>query len=1160
MAGKWRRRQPLSMRAAAGVVLMACVTLQTARAAEPDLVLSLDFETLNGRIFPDGSGQGNDAEALGGLRVKGVRGAGVDFSPPGASVVCLDSPSLNLTGDLTLEAWVAPGTQGTGHYGTIIRKDGAYALRFDGNRLGLLFWCGGTVTYLHTEPLALQPGVWKHVAGTWDGDRARLYVDGREAAVSPGPLPGAIDQSGAPCCIGSCRGELAFPGAIDEVRIRARALAPAEVLAACEAGQAALRDAAGVRIQPEPIAAGGAGPFRAPAREARAVVPGFVWVEAEEFSDYGGWVLDTQFVHLMGSAMLLAAGAGTPVADARTEIEVHEAGTYRVWVRTRNWIRGHSPGQFTVRLGDRSLPHVLGRADSDAWLWELAGECDLGPGKRVLALHDMTGYYGRCDAILLTRAPDYVPPAEGEALARERARLRGVPLEPADGGSFDVIVTGGGPAGCPAAIAAARLGARTALIHNRPVLGGNASDECGVPMNGAASSHPNARETGIAEEAALLRARQGHHGYSDAFRRLAEQEPLLRVILNHHVFAVEMADAQHIAAVKAVDTLTGQVSVYRARFFVDCTGDGWVGYYAGADFRLGREARSEFGEDFAPEQADTLTMSGCLMGNGLGFRARDTGTPVPFTRPAWAREIVRLEGPGRALRSLTTGEWWIEHPNDLDDLWQAETARDELIRIAFSYWDYVKNRSALREKAAPYALEHIPIIDAKRESRRLVGDYILTQNDCQSGRVFPDRIAYGGWPLDVHHPEGIFSGAAGSFWCNARVPIYTIPYRCLYSRNIENLLFAGRCASVTHIALGSVRVESTLATLGQAAGTAAALCAARGITPRALGRDHIAELQQILLRHDQTIPGIRNEDPADLARTARAITASSTAEFVEFARPAPPQDQAHPLDHDRGMLVPSALWARLESVSLYLGNSTPAAVRIPLHLRPAASAEDTSAREDTAVAEALVPPGAGSWVTFRLGAPVSSPYVWFWVPRTEGVSWRLSSRAPDGAARLYGNAAAGVWTPRPGESYAFGCEPPLRLAADFAPANVVDGHARRTDAGSSLWASDPRQPLPQWVCLEFERPVTVASAVLTFDTNLSARLPGPGVAPETVRDYVVSVRRGQTWEEAAVVRGNFQRRSTARFAPRETDAVRVTVTATWGDPSARIFEVRLYGE
>jgi hypothetical protein len=208
----------------------------------------------------------------------------------------------------------------------------------------------------------------------------------------------------------------------------------------------------------------------------------------------------------------------------------------------------------------------------------------------------------------------------------------------------------------------------------------------------------------------------------------------------------------------------------------------------------------------------------------------------------------------------------------------------------------------------------------------------------------------------------------------------------------------------------------------------------------------------------------------------------------------------------------------------------------------------------------MVPPGKESWVSFALGVPVSSPYLWLWVPRTEGIRWRRLNAAPEGCARLYGSASNSAWTRRPGEAYAIRTDPPLRVAAEFAPGNAIDGFARMTEGKTSLWASDPRQPLPQWLSLEFGERVALNTVLLTFDTNLSPRLPGPGNARETVRDYTVSVRQADAWKEVATVRGNFQRRSTARFETVQAEAVRVTVLATHGDPSARIFEVRLYSE
>jgi len=611
--------------------------------------------------------------------------------------------------------------------------------------------------------------------------------------------------------------------------------------------------------------------------ESKMVVDGFLYVDAEDFDEYGGWRMDTQFVHLMGSPFMMATGIGTPVEDARTTIQVPKAGNYHVWVRARNWVKDHFPGRFQVLVNGKAFPREFGTARTDQWTWEKGGTVPLD-GKTTLALRDVTGFYGRCDAILLTTDANYVPPEGKDAVCKERARLQGLSLEPQFAGRFDVIVVGAGTAGVPAALASARMGAKTALIQNRPTLGGNASLECGVGVQGSGGEHPGWREGGIIEEAGLTASKLGQINMSASFAQLCEAEPNLTVFYNQHVFeAVKKGDA-HIESVKSVSTLTGLISEYRGTIYIDCTGDGWLGYYAGAEYRFGREASSEFNESLAPDVADSITMSGCLMGN-LGymtaFNSSKTDAPVVFTRPPWVKPIDTLVSPRRSLRRVPdVGTWWMEHPGDIDDAMQAEEARDELIKVTLAFWDFVKNRSELTEEARNYALVKIPIMDAKRESRRLVGDYILNQNDVEAGLMFPDRIAYSGWDLDIHHPKGIYSGEEGSLDFKNDVPLNSVPYPCLYSRNIDNLMMAGRCGSFSHVALGTVRVQATLGTIGQAAGTAAAMCVERNITPRALGGRHVSELQQALLKNDQSIPGIRNEDPADLARKA-VVTASS---------------------------------------------------------------------------------------------------------------------------------------------------------------------------------------------------------------------------------------------------------------------------------------------
>jgi len=1142
----------------ASVAVLAVVASAAGQPATEGLAGAWSFDVIRGRTTPDASGQGADGIVLGGTLVKGVSGCAIEFDGPTTYVKCPHLDGLAPTAALSVEAWVKPVADNLLDFATVVRKEGAYALRFGRNKLGFIIWTEGKTSYLTSAKAEWPAGKWVHLAATCDGARMRLFVDGQEDPASPREFAGAIDPTGSPLCIGAALGHMPFPGVVDEVRCWRRALTAAEVAASHGRGRQALAAQAQITVESRRIGTVET-MFRKPRREIRMIEDGFIWIDAEDFTDYGGWLLDTQFVHLMGSGYLIAAGIGKPVADASVSVEVPRAGAYRLWVRARNWVKDHAPGRFQALVDGKASAATLGKAPTEEWVWTPAGEFELDEGPVEIKLHDLTGCYGRCDALILTTDAGYTPPRDVDGVRQERARLTGLSLAPRHVDDFDVIVVGAGAAGCCAALASARLGVKTALIQNRPVLGGNASDECGVPLNGAGSVHPNARETGIVEELGRVKARYGYRKCSEPFRLAAEAEKNLTVFVNRHVFAVEMRDKGAIAAVKAVDTLTGAITVYGGRQFIDCTGDGWVGYFAGAEYRIGREARAEFNESLAPEKADKITMSGCLMGNALGFRAKNVGRPVKYVPPPWAAKLPPHEEFGRRVRYVTGGEWWLEHPGDVDDLWQAEKARDELIKIAFGYWDYIKNHSEMRDQATNCALSHIPIMDAKRESRRLVGDYILTQNDAQAGKVFPDRIAYGGWPLDVHHPRGIFSGKGGPFDCNAHVPIYTIPLRCLYSVNIENLLFAGRDMSVTHIALGTVRVQSTLAACGQAAGTAAAMCVQRNATPRVVGRQYIEELQQTLLKHDQSIPGIANEDPLDLARGAR-VTASSTASFTEFGQLDVQRDKTHPLNMDRAVMFPTGLTRRLEAVSVLLSSRNDAPTEVTLHVREAAAAGDFSAAADLATAVASVPPKKESWVEFRLNVATASPYLWIWLPHVEGLSWRLMSSAPLGSVRGYGDAAGGAWTQVKGQYYAFSTSPPIATPSTFRPENAVNGWARIIDEEVNMWASDPRQPLPQWLEVELKSPVSMTAVYLTFDTDLNPSHHTVPLPRQCVRDYELSCEVGGQWRTLAGVKGNFQRRRVHRFDQVRTSRLRLTVHATNGDKSARLYEIRAYDE
>ncbi len=886
-----------------------------------------------------------------------------------------------------------------------------------------------------------------------------------------------------------------------------------------------------------------------------------VWIDALEFMHLGGWKEDTQFVHVMGSGYLIASGEpGVPVKDAKTDIEIKQAGLYRVWVRTRNWIPKYSPGIFKVMINNCETDRVLGRAPSDEWAWEIAGDVQIDQGICQLSLQDLSGYYGRFAAILLTTDFDYTPPKPVAHIIKERARIKGVSTKPEYVGDFDVIVVGGGPAGVPAAIAAARMGCKTLLLHNRPVLGGNASIEAGVGFNGASSRQPNAREGGIAEE---IRRMKEHDkiSWTEALEKLVAKEPNLKIFYNWHVVDAEKTQENRISSVVAVNTRTLLYYTCSAKVFIDCSGDGWLGYFAGAKFRYGREALHQYNESMAPMQADTLTMSGCLMGSGLGFKAVDTEKPVSFHAPSWIPELPEGEAFGRVIRGVH-GHWWLETPNDYDDLWEGEKVRDELIKIMLAFFNYLKNSWVDRSEAKNYKLAYIPMFNARRESRRLIGDYVLSQNDCTSGTWFDDTIAYAGWPLDLHNPKGIFSGEEGPFFSNAEVPLVHIPYRCLYSVNINNLFFAGRNSSVTHVALGTVRVQNTLATLGQAAGTAAALCVRYQIDPRQIYQNHLKELQQILLKHDQYIPGIRNEDSFDVAKKA-SISASSENKNELYVPRLGKEGERLSLNVKRAAFLPRHRDAHIHSIFVKLVSERDEEVKVTMHVREEVDPDGYRAKHDLLTTEAIVPPNSESWIEFIVDCDIQVRYLWVWLEKTEGLSWIALDMVPLDWSRAEWDDSSSTWNAVMGQSHSVLLEKPNIQVTDCSAQNIINGYSRIYDAKEYAWVSDPEQLLPQWIELDFKEAVVINTIYLTFDTDMNNP---PMLSPAfeyvsmCVKEYDIAVLCNDEWQFVAHVKDNYQRRRIHKFDNMVVEKIRINVLKTGGDKSARIFEVRAYKE
>ncbi len=419
----------------------------------------------------------------------------------------------------------------------------------------------------------------------------------------------------------------------------------------------------------------------------------------------------------------------------------------------------------------------------------------------------------------------------------------------------DVCVIGGGLAGMCAAIAAARHGSRVILVHDRPVLGRNCSSEIRMWPLGAHGK--NRRETGIFEELVLnnlyRNPTRNYPIWDSVLYEAVKFQENLTALLNCSVFDAEM-NGKKISSVTGWQTTSYTFHRVTAEIFIDCSGDSILASLSGAEYRRGREAKSEFSEEAAPDSPDSFTM-----GNSCLIQARETPCPIKYIPPEWARKIESDEQINNRPHALTdyrgNNFWWLELGGTEDTIADSEKIRDDLLALSFGTWDHIKNRG--EHNADNWELDFLGFLPGKRESRRYVGDHIMTQNEVQAGGKFEDIIAYGGWSIDNHPPLGFDHEGDPTTYFNCPSP-FGIPYRCLYSVNIENLMFAGRNISVTHAAMAASRVMATCAILGQAAGTAAYIAAAKKIAPKRVG-NYIRELQKILMDDDCWLPGLKRE-------------------------------------------------------------------------------------------------------------------------------------------------------------------------------------------------------------------------------------------------------------------------------------------------------------
>ncbi|MEN6493788.1 MAG: FAD-dependent oxidoreductase [Thermoguttaceae bacterium] len=481
--------------------------------------------------------------------------------------------------------------------------------------------------------------------------------------------------------------------------------------------------------------------------------------------------------------------------------------------------------------------------------------------------------------------------------AEEGRQLKTVRLD------ADLAVVGGGMAGVCCAITAARAGIRVVLVQDRPVLGGNASSEVRLWVLGATSHMGNnnrwAREGGVIDELLVENAYRNPEGNPVLLDALlldkVTAEPNLTLLLNTAVYEVEKHDAETIRSVRAFCSQNSTLYIVDAPLFCDASGDGVLGFLAGAAFRVGSESRDELGEALAP-----VKPNGDLLGHSLFFYTKDTGRPVQFVPPHFALDDIRRIPRYRRFNSREHGcqLWWIEYGGRLDTVHETETIKWELWKIVYGVWNHIKNSGEFPE-AKTMTLEWVGMIPGKRESRRFEGDYMLTQQDLVEQRPHDDAVSYGGWAIDLHPADGVYSPDPGCAQWHTK-GVYPIPFRSLYSRNIKNLFLAGRIISASHVAFGSTRVMATCAHNAQAVGMAAALCRRETLRPADLvepGRMH--RLQRQLLRAGQFIPGLALGDPEDLARSA-TLSPSSRLRLGRLPADGPGVALAEP----RAMLLP----------------------------------------------------------------------------------------------------------------------------------------------------------------------------------------------------------------------------------------------------------------
>lgn len=601
----------------------------------------------------------------------------------------------------------------------------------------------------------------------------------------------------------------------------------------------------------------------------------FLFLEAEQFDDLGGWDLDQQSMDQMGSPYLLAHGLGIPVKDAKTRITFPSKGEYRIWVRTRDWVApwkvSGAPGKFQVIIDDMPLREIFGTRGED-WHWHDGGLVTVNKVVSV-SLHDLTGFEGRCDSILFCKDTKFIPTNDVKALTAFRRKLLGLPDRPSDGGTFDLVVVGAGLAGTCAALSAARNGLKVALIHDRPVLGGNGSSEVRVWPEGVTRQNPFVHIGDIVEEILPPYLPEKVYGSRNAINaqhfgderklKIVADEPRITLLTEHRAIGVTHTQNK-ISAITIQSTKTALQRIVTAKYFADCTGDAVIGFLAGADYEISSSdimGVSNLWNILDVDNQKEVIECECKDKTALTLSWEAASRAQPFPRCPWAIDLTDKPFPGRKnyqgqwgsddpLGNL--GGWFWESGFDKNPITDIEKIRDLNLRAMYGAWDALKNVDKLYPN---HRLGWCAFIAGKRESRRLMGDIVLSAADFLKRKTFEDGVFPCSWHIDIHKANEKFDkGLNGQEFISQATTgkgyeyggVYWAPYRTLYSRNIDNLFMAGRDISVSNDGLGPVRVMRTCGMMGEIVGKAAAVCIKYKTTPRGVYQKHFNELKKIM--------------------------------------------------------------------------------------------------------------------------------------------------------------------------------------------------------------------------------------------------------------------------------------------------------------------------